>query len=252
MTKRTKNILRRTLLVILGIILGINVYLLNAKTVGQNALPMPFGIGGAVVQSGSMEPTLNIGDLLLVQEQSEYNVGDIVVYQAQNELIVHRIVAMQNGYVLTQGDANNVSDNPFSEEAIRGVVVASIPGIGYVVDALKTPFGVIVLLACAILLVELSFRSDVRHAKHDEKTLRMRAMQKEINEIKRSLGESGVSEVSEVPEVPDVSVPASEMAEASETPVPEMPETPEISEASPRASGTPGVPGALNRTPKTH
>ena len=189
MTKRTKNILRRSVLVILGVILGVNVYLLNAKTVAQNALPMPFGVGCAVVQSGSMEPNLYKGDLLFVQQKDAYDVGDVVVYQAQNELIVHRIVATQGSIVVTQGDANNMSDAPFDASAIKGVVVLSIPVVGYVIDFFKTPLGIVLLLVVAILLVELSFRKEKRIGAHDERALRMKRMQEEIAQLKQDLNQ---------------------------------------------------------------
>ena len=50
------NILRTVLLIICGTLIGVNVYLINAKTLAGNDLPMPFGYGAAVVLSGSLEP----------------------------------------------------------------------------------------------------------------------------------------------------------------------------------------------------
>ena len=47
--KKHRSILRRILLIIIGLILGVNVYLANAKGIVGNKLPMPFGYGMANV-----------------------------------------------------------------------------------------------------------------------------------------------------------------------------------------------------------
>ena len=67
-----KDILRVLLLAVCGLVLGLNIYSANAKSLVGNHLPMPFGYGAAVVLSGSMEPTLSVGDLILVNPKSEH------------------------------------------------------------------------------------------------------------------------------------------------------------------------------------
>ncbi len=160
MKTKSKSIIRLILLIILGFILGLNIYMLNAKVVGSNQMPMPFGIGMATVQTGSMEPTLHKGDLLFVKGKTELNVGDIVVYQSEGILVVHRIVDIEGNLITTKGDANNVSDEPFNSEHIKGKVVFKIPSVGYAIDFLKTPLAIVLILVFAILLVELSFRRE--------------------------------------------------------------------------------------------
>ena len=178
------NIFRRILLVVFGIALGFGVYSLNASSISQNALPMPFGFGLATVQSGSMEPALHKGDLLFVTARPAYNTGDVVVYQQGSALVAHRIVQENNGVVTTQGDANNTTDEPFSTENIKGTVVFSLPALGYVVDFVKTPFGLIVVLAAAILLVEYSFRREVKHNECDEKAQCNARLREEIEYLR--------------------------------------------------------------------
>ena len=184
MTISFKNIIRRVVLIVLGIVLGVSVYNMNASAVGKNDMPMPFGVGCAVVQSGSMEPALSIGDLLFVTQQGDYSVGDVVVYQSENILVVHRIVSISNDTVITKGDANNAADAPFSAQNIKGKVVVSIPVLGYLVDFVKTPLGILLLLIAAIALVELSFRRDVSHAKHDPRTIAINKLEREIENLR--------------------------------------------------------------------
>ena len=152
------SIIRRVILVILGLIIGTNAYLANAKTLTGNQMPMPFGYGAAVVLSGSMEPVLSKGDLIIVKEKESYKVGDVVVFQSGKSLIVHRIIKIDDKKVITQGDANNVADPEFDTQFIKGKEVFRIPYIGVLVDIIKTPTGTIVILILAFWMVEYSFR----------------------------------------------------------------------------------------------
>ena len=146
-----RGIARRGILILLGLILGFNVYAMNAGAVG-NQLPMPFGLGQAVVKSGSMEPTYSVGDLLFVSQKSEYVQGDIVVFQSDGVLVVHRVVSVDGEMITTKGDANNVADDPFSVSEVKGCVVGCLPKAGYIIDFFKTPFGIFLMLAVAVAL----------------------------------------------------------------------------------------------------
>ncbi len=97
----------------------------------------------AVVSSYSMEPTLHVGDLLIVVgvRGEDVKVGDVIVYRGRREPIVHRVirVAIVNGSprFLTKGDANRCPDqNPsdpstwVSEDRLVGKVVAVVPYLG--------------------------------------------------------------------------------------------------------------------------
>lgn len=157
MNRRIKGFLRVAALAVIGLLLGASLYLVNARVVAGNPLPMPFGIGAAVVQSGSMEPAYHVGDLLLVKKQDAYAVGDVVVYQSGSMLVVHRIIAVNGSTVTTQGDANNAPDEPFDRSLIQGGVAGCIPGVGRIIDFVKTPLGILLLTGCAVLLLGLSF-----------------------------------------------------------------------------------------------
>ena len=172
-----KIILSRVLLILCGTVIGINFYLTNAQMVAGNQMPMPFGFGGAVVLSGSMEPTFSTGDLIVVQEAEHIEIGDIIVYQQGNSLVVHRVIAINGDSVITQGDANNIADAPIDRSVIKGTVLFWIPKLGDVVTVIKSPVGTICLLAAAIALVEIPHLMEKK--KDDE------AREKLIEEIKR-------------------------------------------------------------------
>lgn len=160
MGKKVKSIARTILSAFIGLILGINLYSWNARSLNGNSLPMPFGYGAAVVLTGSMEPAIMADDLILVAEQEHYEVGDVVVYQSGSILVVHRIVELGEDTVTTKGDANNAPDAPVRREMIKGKVVGCISRVGSVVRLLKTPAVSIGLIAIALTLSELTYRKE--------------------------------------------------------------------------------------------
>lgn len=191
-----KTIIRISLLTLAALLIGLNVYSINASRLAGDSVPMPFGVGAAVVLSGSMEPALSAGDLLIVTEKDSYSVGDVVVYQDGSSAITHRIVSMEEIEVenpdsdsgesltewqfVTQGDANNIPDSPIHQSRIKGKVSFRIPYIGYVVNLIKTPIGTILILAAAVFLLERSFRRD-KERDHDQ----LEAIRREIEQLKK-------------------------------------------------------------------
>lgn len=175
--KKFPPVLRLILLVICGAVLGVNVYLANAKSLVGNQMPMPFGYGASVVLSGSMEPEFSKGDLIIVGEADSYQERDIVVFQDGASLVVHRIIEIDGEKIITQGDANNVPDEPIESSVIKGKVLFHIDKLGTIVSFFKTPVGTVLIIAAAIALVEIPRRRE-KDADDAEK-------QKILEEIKR-------------------------------------------------------------------
>ena len=116
------------------------------------------------VVSGSMEPTIHTGSVVLTQKVpvDDLAVGDIVMFQRPDrpdEQVVHRIAELepsQNGpRIRTKGDANATEDpwqvRPQGDTA--WVARGSVPYVGYVALATRTALGQLVLLATAGLLI---------------------------------------------------------------------------------------------------
>jgi len=182
-----KNLLRRLLLALVGMLLGFNLYQWNANSLAGNALPMPFGVGAAVVMSGSMETALSVDDLVIVAEAEEYQVRDVVVYQSGSDLVIHRIVAIDGETVITRGDANNVADAPVDVTMIKGRMVLSIPFVGTMVRLVKSLPGTLALLAAAILLMELSWRKEKEKDQDALESIKaeIRQLQQELKETEK-------------------------------------------------------------------
>lgn len=172
-----RKILHYILLAVLAMMIGAGLYSLNASRLTGDQVPMPFGVGASVVLSGSMEPALSVGDLLIVREEVSYATGDIVIYQSGRMPVVHRIISMDLESAVTQGDANNVPDAPVALSAIKGRVVLAVPLVGYAVLALKSPVGIIAAVAAAVLLVEGSFRSSKKEKEDEQEAIKQQIRQ---------------------------------------------------------------------------
>jgi signal peptidase len=122
-----------------------------------------------VVSSGSMVPTLQINDVLVVRDGgswSELQVGDIIVFDrpdGEDRVIVHRVIQITEGadgeqVVRTKGDANPASipgtDYPIREDNYIGEVVYVMPGAGIVTKVVSPPVNYIII---AVILVILFF-----------------------------------------------------------------------------------------------
>ena len=121
----------------------------------------------------SMSPTLNPGDILLLQgvPAKEIGVGDIIVFRSPinpNDLIVHRVIGIlvRGGdyYFTTKGD--NPRTNPWSLSYEKGFpstymvgrVILRVPFMGWGWILAKTPRGKAVLIGCVIVLIVLEIR----------------------------------------------------------------------------------------------
>ena len=94
------------------------------------------------VLSGSMSPTFNRGDAVVIQkltkaEKNELKEGDIIQFTSGSKFVVHRIVKIGNDEYgnktfTTKGDHNNGNDTyPVGIDQVVGKVSFVIPYIGY-------------------------------------------------------------------------------------------------------------------------
>ncbi|SDF28318.1 signal peptidase I [Halorientalis regularis] len=120
------------------------------------AVPQVIGADhGFVILSGSMEPDIAPGDVVIVDASASVGVGDVITFSEDSDVpVTHRIVAEENGQWVTKGDANENRDTrPVSAENVLGKVVLTIPLIGHVVLWVNTPTGYIGLVLVPLLLL---------------------------------------------------------------------------------------------------
>lgn len=119
------------------------------------------GIKTFIVQSGSMEPAIRTGSVVVVKSADTYAVGDVITFGPRSKTkspTTHRIVEVkEDGNFVTRGDANNAEDlRTVSRYEVIGRVLFSIPYIGYAVAAAQKPwgFGLIIVLPAVIIIYE--------------------------------------------------------------------------------------------------
>ena len=102
--------------------------------------PLLFGVTASVVQSGSMQPLIRQGDVVLstaYQHSDPVPLGRVVTFtappgSARPGTVLHRIVAMNhNGTLVTAGDANaDVDSTPLHRSGITGRAFLLVPFAG--------------------------------------------------------------------------------------------------------------------------
>jgi len=120
-----------------------------------------------VVSSGSMIPTLNVGDIIIVRgtNASTVTVGTIIIFHSPYDpsiAIVHRVIAIddEGGQVFfeTKGDNNAVADGwrvPGSN--LIGVYTGKIPYIGLLSLELRGPLGWILIVLLVFLIIAMEY-----------------------------------------------------------------------------------------------
>jgi signal peptidase len=143
---------------------------LVSKAVMGSGQPVVFGWSCASVLTGSMEPQIEPGDLVVSREQESYAVGDVVTYLTETgSSVTHRVVAVSDeGLLTTRGDANNVDDSqPVEPANVVGAVVLVLPGVGLVLNWLATPTGAGAVALLVVALFLLCWAVSGGKGKHD-------------------------------------------------------------------------------------
>ncbi len=156
MTKLCKTI---NILLVAGI-LSIGLLLLGTM------MPIPGNFKVKIVKSGSMEPAIRTGGIVVIKPESEYKVGDVVTFGKDTKTQIpttHRIVEIGDSKfgssIRTKGDANNSEDpTPTSLKEVSGKVIFTMPYVGYLLDFARKPIGFALLVglpAFAIIVDEV-------------------------------------------------------------------------------------------------
>ncbi|MDR2973855.1 MAG: signal peptidase I [Propionibacteriaceae bacterium] len=163
------------------------VVVLLAAAVLLVVVPKVLGGMSLTVLTGSMEPTINPGDVVVTKgidtaQAKDLRVGDIIVFLPFPDdptLVTHRIVsvgATPKGTVFTtKGDNNSVEDDwEVNDYKVRGKVVYWLPKVGYLRQwaGQSTEWiilGVAVaLIGYAIVTFIISFRSPKKNKRAPE------------------------------------------------------------------------------------
>jgi signal peptidase len=153
-----------------------------------------FGFQHFVIQSGSMAPVLNYGDIVVVRKMNpdDLKKNDIITfyadvnYDGNKEIVTHyfdSVVTMENGekrYRTKRAEADALDSWKVGENDLIGQYVFHIKGIGKLIMYFKSSMGIRVLILDVIILYVLFLVINEKDEDLDEEM--RRGMNKEINE----------------------------------------------------------------------
>lgn len=163
---------RQKLLTIIGIVLCVilipilivNITLIVKSYVHEDKVPTFGGYCPLIVLTDSMWPEIASGDLIICREMdpADVKVGDVISFfdpaSKTGSVVTHRVIELveEDGVTKwrTRGDNNNTEDRelvPF--ENLVGVYRSRIAGAGNVAMFLQSTPGLIVCIACPLLLL---------------------------------------------------------------------------------------------------
>ena len=120
-----------------------------------------FGWRVDVVLSGSMEPQVHVGSVVVTRPLNieSVNIGDIITFRSpQNgKLTTHRVISVTSSPSLilhTKGDANEDAD-PFivGSQSVVGKVCFNIAYLGYVIQFIKSRLGLLLAVYIPGLII---------------------------------------------------------------------------------------------------
>jgi len=161
--------------------LGIVVLVISIVLVGFMLIGPRFGWETHPVLSGSMEPALNVGGIIVTKpvKIQKIETGDIITFQIEPDpKITHRVVDIieeeNKPWFQTKGDANEEPDHKLisSQEEEMRKVIFYLPYLGFAAQFMKSKLAFLVLIGIPALILIAWFSKDIKKAILEEKTKR--------------------------------------------------------------------------------
>jgi signal peptidase len=108
-----------------------------------------------------MEPSIHTGSVVMIAPSALYKQNDIITFQDltdKKKTITHRIKDLEvvegNIYYITKGDANDSADaRKVAQKEVIGKVVFSVPLVGYLIEAVRKPLGLFIIILIPALAI---------------------------------------------------------------------------------------------------
>jgi signal peptidase len=188
MKNKIENISKITGNIIYSLVLITLILIAGASAV--SALNIPGGYKLFSVQSGSMEPSIRTGSIVIVQPVNDYKINDVITYKKDKSKnsVTHRLVNIETKddqiVYTTKGDANDAPDSePVLKSSVLGKTLFSIPFLGYPVSFSKTQTGLIVLI---IIPATLIIYSELMTIKNEAKRLLIERKKRKLNLLEKA------------------------------------------------------------------
>ena len=154
------------IVVLLAIIVAYNFFQINILKKQYSDF---FGYTFFEVSTGSMSPTIEINDVILVKITQDVKKDDIITYIYNNEIITHRIIDETPEGLITKGDANNADDRPIEKSNVIGKVIKTFSKFGVWVKV-ATDTKVIASIIITMLLFGLAISGGKSEKQKEEES----------------------------------------------------------------------------------
>lgn len=155
-----------------GMFLTLGILLFSIAVLASMVMVIPavLHVKSYAVASGSMEPEMPVGSLVLVRktEPADLKTGDIIVFaslRGDGENVTHRVTVNdpEQKQLTTKGDANETQDPvPVPYDRVVGRVVWHVPKAGAAVIRMQSWYGkavTITVLVAGFALIEIGLRA---------------------------------------------------------------------------------------------
>lgn len=213
--RKVFNVVGLAVCVLLSLIIIVNVTMIVKSYLYPDKVPDFMGYKPFIVLSGSMEPTILTGDIVLtkVTEAEDIAQNDIITFRVERDTAVtHRVteVVNEDGQIsfLTKGDANVGSDaSVVTPDMLEGKYLGRVGGLGRLAIFLQTPMGLLLFVVtplCLFIVYDMVMRSrrgkkkNSREAELEAELAALKAAQGDKEETEAAAGLEEAAGVEEV------------------------------------------------------
>ena len=172
--KEKEKIVKR-IIEIIAIILIYNIILIIISSINGKDFSI-LGYKAYIVNTNSMEPTIEVGDIVIIKKvkAEKLNQGDVITFTHEGEVITHRITKIEteekSTQYITKGDNNNTEDTlKIKYEDIIGKEILTIPQLGKAMQLLDSKIIlliiILIILICAFVKIQKKEKLENRREK---------------------------------------------------------------------------------------
>lgn len=166
---RMKKVISNTIFIIVILFMSF-VAIFSSNSNNYKSIRKIWGYAVCNVLTGSMEPTIKQGSIILIKETDDIENGDIITIKTEDteSIVTHRVVKI-NGegkdlYFTTRGDANNTDDSfKVKPSMVEGKVIFSIPYLGSIISFLQRNIFIVILVVIGLYFIFSGLKKTIKN-----------------------------------------------------------------------------------------
>lgn len=164
-----KNIIINLIIFILAIIAITVIWISIQLNVQNKEYINIFGYSMFSTATGSMSPTIEKGDIVIVKIGEQLKENDIITYKKQDSYITHRIMKIEEDSIIAKGDNNNTQDEKINKNEVIGKVVFIINNV----EVWKKVFSDVnviipIIITIILFIILVSYKKVKKQEKKDD------------------------------------------------------------------------------------